>query len=80
MSRGAPIEREEKLKYRKYREQGLSPDSIAACEGVHRATVLRALAELREELGPEQIAPQARRFFRGTVRHRSASTKIQSVT
>ena len=46
----------EKFEMRQYREIGMSITQCMSFFKVSRATVLRALAELRSKLGPEKLA------------------------
>lgn len=52
----------EKFSIRQFREAGVSVREAAAYHNCSEATAYRALAELREKLGPEKL-PKARRHF-----------------
>lgn len=54
----------EKYEVRKYREVGMSLNELASWFNVHRATICRALAEMREKLGPEQLPRNKRHLVR----------------
>lgn len=61
----------EKFEARQLREVGMSLNDLARWFDVHRATVCRALAEMREKLGPEKLPPNKRHL----VRLRSATSQ-----
>lgn len=54
----------EKFEARQYREVGMSLNDLARWFNVHRATICRALAEMREKLGPEQLPANKRHLVR----------------
>jgi predicted DNA-binding protein (UPF0251 family) len=56
----------DKFELRQLRESGVEVTEAAAYLGVSRATALRALAELREKLGPEKLpnGQRARSYLR----------------
>jgi hypothetical protein len=54
----------EKFQIRQFREAGVSLKECASYHHVSVATALRALAELREKLGPEKLPPHRRQLAR----------------
>lgn len=57
----------EKFQMRQFRESGVSIKECASYHHVSVATAMRALAELRERLGPEVIPLRRRQFARNPV-------------
>lgn len=56
----------DKFELRQFRESGVSIKDCAAYKGVSVATCLKALAELRQKLGPEKLPNERRaRSFLG---------------
>lgn len=54
----------EKFELRLNREAGIPVKICAQMAGVSLATAMRALAELREKLGPEKLPPRKRHLAR----------------
>lgn len=54
----------EKFEARQLREVGMSLNDLARWFDVHRATICRALAEMREKLGPEKLPANKRHLAR----------------
>lgn len=67
------LEVRDKFEARQLRETGMSLNDLSRWFNVHRATICRALAEMREKLGPEQL-PRNKRHL---VRLRSATSQDQ---
>jgi Fic family protein len=53
-----------KFEVRLNREAGIPVNICAQIAGVSRATAMRALAELREQMGPEKVPRRRRQFAR----------------
>lgn len=66
MSKGRPhaLAQRDKFEIRLNREAGIPVNICAQMAGVSRATAMRALAELREIMGPEKIPARKRQFVR----------------
>lgn len=58
------MEMREKFEARQLREAGMSLNDLSRWFNVHRATVCRALAEMREKLGPETLPANKRHLVR----------------
>lgn len=54
----------EKFEMRQYRESGMSIRQCADWFKVSVATAMRALAEMREKLGPEKLPPRKKHLAR----------------
>lgn len=72
--RGRPrsLSRQEAVELRRYREAGVSVRHCAAMYEVSEATVMRALAELRQVMGPEKIPNRRRARWHLIARNLSA--------
>jgi hypothetical protein len=57
----------EKFEMRQFRESGVSIRECAAYFRVSIATAMRALAELRDKLGPEKLPPAKRHLARSHI-------------
>ena len=62
----------DKFELRQLREAGVSIKQAAAYLGVSVATAMRALAELRQKLGPEKLPNE--RLARSYLTHRSSES------
>jgi hypothetical protein len=58
------METREKFEARQLREVGMSLNDLSRWFDVHRATICRALAEMREKLGPEKLPANKRHLVR----------------
>jgi transposase len=58
----------EKFSIRQFREAGMSIQQLAGYFRVSMASVYRALADMREKLGPEALPRNRRHLARPTVR------------
>lgn len=58
------LETREKFEARQLREAGMSLNDLARWFDVHRATICRGLAEMREKLGPEKLPANRRHLAR----------------
>lgn len=74
----------DKFEMRQYREAGASILQIADMWDVSIATVMRALAEMREKLGPERLPPNkqqlARHHLSTGMRHRTGNSDEKEPT
>jgi len=66
----------DKFELRQLREAGVKIKEAAAYKGVSIATAMRALAELRQKLGPEKL-PNERRA-RSYLTHRNTNRSSES--
>lgn len=68
------LEVRDKFEARQLRETGMSLNDLSRWFNVHRATICRALAEMREKLGPEKLPANKRHL----VRLRVTTSQVES--
>lgn len=66
----------DKFELRQLREAGATVKQAAAYKGVSVATAMRALAEMREKLGPEKLPNEQR--ARAYLTHRNISRSSEA--
>lgn len=70
----------EKFEARQFREVGMSVRDCARYFDVSVATMMRALSELCEKLGPEKIPPKYRHLVRRRIANSQTNTDSPSST
>lgn len=70
----------EKFEMRRFREVGMSVKGCADYFNVSLATAHRALAEMREKFGPEQLPEHRRQYARPTLHKPSLSPADKSAS
>jgi len=67
----------DKFEARKFREVGMSLKECCTYFDVSMATLMRALAEMREKFGPEQVPNSRRHLVRAKIEKSSAVSNHQ---